>query len=186
MVDLCLFIFTLYNKRKGLARVQERLDRVLANSDWCILFPDAMVQHLPRLHSDHCPILLCCEPDLVMDRSQRPLRFQSMWFSHEGFLPMVTAASLYYSHQLQMLEIDLLREYNQILEQEETFWAQKSRVQWLQQGEKNTRFFHLSTICRRRRNRISILRDDDGEWVTENAPLQALVLNYYRGLYANE
>ncbi|OMO49887.1 Endonuclease/exonuclease/phosphatase [Corchorus capsularis] len=52
------------NKRKGLARVQERLDRVLVSSKWRLLFPDAMIKHLIRIHSDHCPILLQCEPQV--------------------------------------------------------------------------------------------------------------------------
>jgi len=33
-------LFTWSNKRKGLAKVQERLDRVLANSQWRMLFPE--------------------------------------------------------------------------------------------------------------------------------------------------
>ncbi|OMO51807.1 reverse transcriptase [Corchorus capsularis] len=194
--------FTWYNKRKGLARVQERLDRVLANANWRLLFPDAMVQHLPRLHSDHCPILLYSWANFdgdICGKGEKLAELLQAWNKDEfgniferkkqlraRIAGLQCSLSLHYSHQLQMLETDLLREYNQILQQEETFWAQNSRVQWLQQGEKNTRFFHLSTICRRRRKRISMLRNNDGKWVTENAPLQTLVLNFYRGLYANE
>ncbi|KAH0969686.1 hypothetical protein GBA52_028478 [Prunus armeniaca] len=34
---------------------------------------------------------------------------------------------------------------------EELYWCQRSRVNWLSAGDKNTRFFHLSTIQRRQR-----------------------------------
>ncbi|OMP08791.1 hypothetical protein COLO4_06124 [Corchorus olitorius] len=43
---------------------------------------------------------------------------------------------------------------------------------------------NMSTICRRRRNRIAMFRNDDGEWVTEQEPLKDLVIQYYRDLYA--
>lgn len=75
--------FTLCKKRQGLPRIQVRLDRVLANAAWRALFTEATVKHLPRLHSDHCPILLQCEEKLVSDKSRRPFRFQAMWMAHE-------------------------------------------------------------------------------------------------------
>lgn len=42
---------------------------------------------------------------------------------------------------------------------EELYWCQRSRVNWLKAGDKNTRFFHLSTIQRRQRNRILRLKN---------------------------
>ncbi|XP_019186538.1 PREDICTED: uncharacterized protein LOC109181240 [Ipomoea nil] len=35
-----------------------RLDRALANGDWRIRFPEARVEHLPMIASDHCPLLI--------------------------------------------------------------------------------------------------------------------------------
>ena len=49
-----------------------------------------------------------------------------------------------------------------MLFKEEALWAQKSRCQWLSQGDKSTRYFHLSTLARRRRNTILALKDDEG------------------------
>lgn len=50
--------FTWSNLRPGLGHVKERLDRALSNADWRLLFPEAIVQHLPRTYSDHCPLLV--------------------------------------------------------------------------------------------------------------------------------
>jgi hypothetical protein len=45
-------------------------------------------------------------------------------------------------------------------QQEEILWRQKSRVQWLKEGEKNTKFFHRTMIHRRHINRITHLEDE--------------------------
>ncbi|KAE8705254.1 hypothetical protein F3Y22_tig00110429pilonHSYRG00378 [Hibiscus syriacus] len=88
------------------------------------------------------------------------------------------------THQLDILEQGLITEYNLILEQEETFWFQKSRVQWLQQGEKNMRFFHFSTITHRRSYKISMLRNMDGEWIKNPISIMSMVHNYFRNLFS--
>ncbi|KAL8151698.1 hypothetical protein V2J09_021506 [Rumex salicifolius] len=60
---------------------------------------------------------------------------------------------------LHTLDQKLREELDLTLEQEETLWFQKSRERWVAQGDRNTRYFHTNTIIRRRRNRISSLRD---------------------------
>jgi hypothetical protein len=52
-----------------------------------------------------------------------------------------------------------------LLEQEEIHWLQRSRVNWLSQGDKNTRFFHQFASARRKKNMIKRLKDDSKEWV---------------------
>lgn len=52
-----------------------------------------------------------------------------------------TALSKAPSRSLEKLEVKLMAELDQILEQEEQYWRQKARYQWITQGERNTRFF---------------------------------------------
>ena len=54
------------------------------------------------------------------------------------------------------------QEWEKMCNQEEFFWKQKSRVQWLKERESNTKFFHNSTIENRSHNRISKIRDEVG------------------------
>ena len=71
--------------------IMERLDRVLANPEWRILFPEASVTHLTRTHSDHCPVLLTLCPN-IPHILHRPFCFESIWFSHVDFLSVVEKA----------------------------------------------------------------------------------------------
>ena len=47
----------------------------------------------------------------------------------------------------------------------EILWKQKSREIWLKEGDRNTKFFHLSTIIRRRRNNIDAIKSEEGHWI---------------------
>lgn len=50
--------FTWCNNRQGRARIWERLDRALINLAWQRAFPAMTVHHLPRVISDHLPLLI--------------------------------------------------------------------------------------------------------------------------------
>ena len=56
---------------------------------------------------------------------------------------------------------------NEVLSREEIFWRQKSRVAWLKDGDRATKFFMASTVTRRRKNYIQSLKDDRGNWVDQ-------------------
>ncbi|KAF7835565.1 reverse transcriptase [Senna tora] len=62
---------------------------------------------------------------------------------------------------------------------EEKYWLQKSRILWLKEGDKNSRFLHQSTI-QRDRNKVLRLKDDGGMWM-EDENLIALKFTYYFG-----
>lgn len=44
----------------------------------------------------------------------------------------------------------------------EMLWKQKSRELWLKEGDRKTKFFHLSTIIRRRQNSVIALKAENG------------------------
>ncbi|KAJ1395232.1 hypothetical protein SESBI_33603 [Sesbania bispinosa] len=63
-------------------------------------------------------------------------------------------------------EMGVIRQKLQDLwKQEERYWGQRSRLKWLRWGDRNTKFFHATTIQRRGRNRLVRLKDAGGNWV---------------------
>jgi hypothetical protein len=62
---------------------------------------------------------------------------------------------------------------------EEILWKQKSRVQWLKEGENNTKFFHRAMVHHRHINRITHLEDSQGNPIREHSQIEAELTNYY-------
>lgn len=80
--------FTWTTLRYHLGLVQEHLDRTVANPSWRQNFPKAKVKHLPRVHSDHCLVLLTLNTTSYR-RGVKPFHFEPMWFSQPNFLNLV-------------------------------------------------------------------------------------------------
>ena len=68
----------------------------------------------------------------------------------------------------------------------ETLWKQKSREVWLKEGDKNSKFFHLSTIIWRRRNAIDAIKADDGEWITCKDEIRNHIVSKFQALYTSK
>lgn len=83
-------------------------------------------------------------------------------------------------------EAELLKEFDIVLEQEELMWFQKSREKWIAHGDRNTTFFHASTVTRRRRNRIEMLKNEEGVWLSSPHELEKMAVEYYQRLYSLE
>ncbi|GJR75133.1 RNA-directed DNA polymerase, eukaryota, reverse transcriptase zinc-binding domain protein [Tanacetum coccineum] len=58
--------------------------------------------------------------------------------------------------------IEILEEYNVAVKDEEKLLAQKARIDWLNEGDKNSAFFHKVIKGRRSRNRVHSISDENG------------------------
>nr|XP_016455892.1 PREDICTED: uncharacterized protein LOC107779905 [Nicotiana tabacum] len=88
-----------------------------------------------------------------------------------------------FSNYMLHIEINLTTELNLILKNEEDFWKLKSKINWLNEGDASTRFFHTSTLNRRRRNRILSLKEENGNWLHDQKDIQATILGFFTDLY---
>ncbi|OIS99925.1 hypothetical protein A4A49_60007, partial [Nicotiana attenuata] len=69
------------------------------------------------------------------------------------------------------------------LKNEEDFWKMKSRINWLNEGDASTNFFHTSTLNIRRRNRTLSLKEDNGNWITGPQEIQSTIVDFFTKLY---
>jgi len=94
------------------------------------------------------------------------------------------ALELSQSDDMLRKEEDLIKAFDVVLEQKEIIWFHKSREKWVALGDRNTNYFHTSTIIRRRQNRIERLRNEEGSWISDAKDLEALAVRYYQRLYS--
>ncbi|KAK4707426.1 hypothetical protein R3W88_033027 [Solanum pinnatisectum] len=175
LVDLgfksCKYTWTNERYRKRQSLILERLDRSAANNPWILRFPQTTVTHLPRTMSDDC--------------SLHPFRMEPMWCSHPTFRELIkhsfhhnsnlcgainqfhrdaicwnksTFGNIFY----KMRRILLLIEYDSMLRLEEYFWKTKFIINWLKDGNATTKVFYVSTLKRRRKNKIVSIQYEFG------------------------
>ncbi|XP_075633970.1 uncharacterized protein LOC142606522 [Castanea sativa] len=80
---------------------------------------------------------------------------------------------------------ELLKDLDVVLNQEEEIWALKSRVNWMVQGDRNIAFYHVSTLVRRKRNRIMAIRNAVGEWIYEENAIKEFIRSGFNWVYTS-
>ncbi|XP_030923509.1 uncharacterized protein LOC115950456 [Quercus lobata] len=78
----------------------------------------------------------------------------------------------------------LRKEINELLDSEEIKWQQRSKVQWLGLGDRNTKYFHSKASDRRRKNTINCIMDDGGVWHDSPDSIAEVAVSYFKNLYS--
>ena len=58
------------------------------------------------------------------------------------------------------------------IDQERDLWLLKSRINWMIQRDRNASFYHVSTLARRKRNHIALVKDERGQWITDGGEVR--------------
>ena len=72
------------------------------------------------------------------------------------------------------------------MQQEEEYWALKSGLNWAAYEDRNTSFFHVSTLVRRHGNKIKSIKNLVGEWITDEVGVKKFFLSEYKKLFETE
>jgi hypothetical protein len=81
-------------------------------------------------------------------------------------------------------ESQLKKDLEDLLVKEEILWRSKSRETWLHCKDLNTRFFHTSTLIRRRSNAINFLKIDYGAWISDRAEIGETFVSHFSRLFS--
>ncbi|XP_022852740.1 uncharacterized protein LOC111374314 [Olea europaea var. sylvestris] len=185
--------------------ILSRTDRFLICGEWESKYSDVTQRRLGRVYSDHFPIMLSGNR---RGGGRRPFRFEKMWLKKlkvfKGDLKKwneEVVGNVNYNKNQCLSEIDeldrreesqgltgeenerhrvLKEEMERLVEMEEINWRHKSRVTWLKEGDKCTKFFHRVANSNRRNNSITVLEVDgvtyeepQGEFLSE--PLSGVI-----------
>ncbi|KAL0298802.1 UNVERIFIED_CONTAM: hypothetical protein Sradi_6540000 [Sesamum radiatum] len=161
--------FTWTNKR-----VWKRLDRVLYSKEWTDTYNSTRVQHLPRRLSDHHPLFITAVK--TENRKAASFRFQNIikellkrW-NTEVFGNVFTTveqakqeaeeAEKKFDRDPSEANLIALNKGNaalvHALSLESEYWRQKSNCKWLEDGERNTKYFH--SLVKKKRLKSTIHR----------------------------
>lgn len=68
--------------------------------------------------------------------------------------------------------------------EEKAFWRQKARLRWLDEGDRNTRFFHSSVVLKRTRLSISRIKLSDSTWTDNPQAIRNEATIFFHNLLA--
>ncbi|XP_057828258.1 uncharacterized protein LOC131039491 [Cryptomeria japonica] len=186
-LDLTRASFTWSNRRVGAALIQVRLDWALISIDWLqhyscslnsmirvdsdhylisfMVEPKGSVKEWWSVQIDGTSIFRIAKKlrfvkemvkkwnkeifvDIFLQKSTLQVELNLIWdkILKEGYVGDNFAK-----------ESDVLTKCHSIIAREEIFWRQRSRSLWLNDGDRNTRFFHVTTLKHRATNRIDHL-----------------------------
>jgi hypothetical protein len=78
---------------------------------------------------------------------------------------------------------DVRQRMDELLYREEMMWLQRSRIAWLREGDRNTKYFHRKAAARSRKNKVKQLRKDDGHTTEDINEMAQMVTSFFKTLY---
>ena len=87
LIDLALTDRKFSWSRSITSNSKALLDRYLCSTNWFSHYPNTIITSLPRIYSDHNPLIL--QTDSISTISRKTIRFEKSWITHEGFTELL-------------------------------------------------------------------------------------------------
>ncbi|XP_023757720.2 uncharacterized protein LOC111906233 [Lactuca sativa] len=183
------FQFTWNKTPAGNKGLLKKLDRVMVNLKFISDHPLAHVVFKPYRNSDHCPAILNLPVDKV--KWKPSFRFANFIAEKEEFLPLVKEVwdiniDGFFMFKIREEHANILFDFNVACNDEEKLLAQRAKIKWLQEGDNNSKFFHRIVKSRGNSNRIQMVLDEDGRWVSGKAMKDKFVSHFNKVLGCKE
>jgi hypothetical protein len=85
-----------------------------------------------------------------------------------------------------LIKTVLEKEMDELLYREEILWMQRSRIAWLREGDRSTKYFHRRASWRKKKNKIRKLKWPDGSWTCDSAEMEGLAKDFFQKLYIRD
>lgn len=76
-----------------------------------------------------------------------------------------------------------MNQLDELLYREEMLWLQRSRITWLKEEERNTKYLHRRAVWRARRNHIQRLLKEDGSWSNVPSDMERMANSYFKEIF---
>ncbi|KAJ6434805.1 hypothetical protein OIU84_000110 [Salix udensis] len=147
--------YTWNNGRVGEDMILKKLDWIIGNPALTMKWPDAHGQFLPRSGSDHSAMLMHFRRDQLYTKLQWVKASLTSWHKHNRSHISNTVRKARedwdraqerldnnpISMEARLTKRQAAIHYQKLSSDEESFFRQKSRIQWLMLGDRNTSFF---------------------------------------------
>jgi hypothetical protein len=85
-----------------------------------------------------------------------------------------------------LIKMVLEKEMDELLYHEEILWMQRSRIAWLREGDRSTKYFHRRASWRKKKNKIHKLKWPDGSWTCDSAEMEGLATDFFQTLFTRD
>ncbi|XP_073360676.1 uncharacterized protein [Aegilops tauschii subsp. strangulata] len=79
-----------------------------------------------------------------------------------------------------------MNQLDKLLYREEMLWLQRSRIAWLKEGERNTKYLHRRAVWRARRNQIQRPMTADGSWCNVPSDMERMSNSYFKEIFTKD